>query len=137
MKLQKTALTYIVPTTRGTFSFTVSSFFNGDIIVSDIKRESISWSGAYPKEVQSSISTAIEKLETIMSNVTTLNGTIELVNSSEGQIIFDTPLQNTNYRVVFTIDDFVPIRVKTRNTTSFVFELGVSFTGTVRYDILI
>ena len=72
-----------------------------------------------------------------MSNVTTLNGTIELVNSSEGQIIFDTPLQNTNYRVVFTIDDFVPIRVKTRNTTSFVFELGVSFTGTVRYDILI
>ena len=137
MKLQKTALTYIVPTTRGTFSFTVSSFFSGDIIVSDIKKGSISWSGAYPKEVQSSISTAIEKLETIMSNVTTLNGTIELVNSSEGQIIFDTPLQNTNYRVVFTIDDFVPIRVKTRNTTSFVFELGVSFTGTVRYDILI
>lgn len=137
MKLQKTALTYIVPTTRGTFSFTVSSFFNGDIIVSDIKRESISWSGAYPKEVQDSISTAIQKLETIMSNVTTLNGSIEIVNNSEGQVIFDTPLQNTNYRVVFTIDDFVPVRVKTRNTTGFVFELGVSFTGTVRYDILI
>ena len=137
MKLQKTALTYIVPTTRGTFSFTVSSFFNGDIIVSDIKRESISWSGAYPKEVQDSISTAIQKLETIMSNVTTLNGSIEVVNNSEGQVIFDTPLQNTNYRVVFTIDDFVPVRVKTRNTTGFVFELGVSFTGTVRYDILI
>lgn len=137
MKLQKTSLTYIVPTTRGTFSFTVSSFFNGDIIVSDIKRESISWSGAYPKEVQDSISTAIQKLETIMSNVTTLNGSIEVVNNSEGQVIFDTPLQNTNYRVVFTIDDFVPVRVKTRNTTGFVFELGVSFTGTVRYDILI
>ena len=137
MKLQKTQLTYIVPTSRGTYSFSVSSFFSGDIIVSDIKRDSISWSGAYPKEVQDSITIAIQRLETIMSNVTTLSGEVDLTNTSVGQVLFETPLPNSDYRVLFTVDDFVLVRVKARNTTGFEFEVGVSFTGKVRYDILI
>jgi len=137
MKLQKTSQTYIVPTTRGKYVFTVSSFFNGDVVVSDIKKDSISWSGAYPKEVQNAISSALERIEVLMNNVSVLNGSVDLVNTSEGQVIFDTPLSNTQYRVVFTIDDFVPVRVKTRNTTGFSFETGVEFTGSVKYDILV
>jgi len=136
MKLQKTSQTYVVPTSRGTFHFTVSSFFNGDIIVSDIKRDSVSWFGAYPKEVQTAITEAIQKLEAIMSNLSSLNGTVTLNNASTGQVLFDTPLQNTNYRVLFTVDDFILVRVTSRTTTGFTFEIGVDFTGDVKYDIL-
>ncbi len=137
MKLQRTSQTYLVPTTRGKYVFTVSSLFNGDIIVSDIKRNSISWSGAYPKEVQTAISSAIQRIEDLMSNVSSLNGSVELVASSEGQVLFGTPLSNNQYRVIFTVDDFVPVRVKTRNTTGFTFEVGIEFTGKIKYDILI
>jgi hypothetical protein len=136
MKLQKTSQTYVVPNSRGTFHFTVSSFFNGDIIVSDIKRDSVSWFGAYPKEVQTAITEAIQKLESIMNNLSSLNGTVTLNNASTGQVLFNTPLQNTNYRVLFTVDDFVLVRVTTRTTTGFTFEIGVDFTGDVKYDIL-
>jgi hypothetical protein len=114
----------------------VSSFFNGDIIVSDIKRDSVSWFGAYPKEVQTAITEAIQKLESIMNNLSSLNGTVTLNNASTGQVLFNTPLQNTNYRVLFTVDDFVLVRVTTRTTTGFTFEIGVDFTGDVKYDIL-
>ena len=137
MKLQTTSLTYVVITTQGTYHFSVSSDSSKNVTVSNIKRNSISWMGSYPSEVHTAINTAISTLEAMMAGISTLSGTVTLVNISEGQVLFNTPFANTSYRVLFTIDDFIPVRVKTRTTTGFTFELGVAFTGDLKYDILV
>lgn len=136
MRLVSTAMSYSVPTTQGTFQFSVVSDTAGNFTISNVKRNSIAWTGSYPIEVHNAISTAVSRLETIMSNITTLSGTISLTNQSEAQVIFSAPLPNTDYRVLFTVDDFIVIRVKTRTTTGFTLETSTAFTGQIRYDIL-
>jgi len=134
---EATSLTFSLPTTRGKYTFTVTSNSYGDIIVSEVRRQGYGIESSIPSEVQRSISNAISKLEDIMAGISTLNGSLNLTAQSEGQIIFTTPLNNTEYRVVFSIDDFVIARVKTRSTTGFTFELSAPYTGIIRYDVLI
>tara|TARA_B000000557_G_scaffold237653_1_gene214628 strand:- start:1177 stop:1590 length:414 start_codon:yes stop_codon:yes gene_type:complete len=137
MILQETSLSYSVPTGLGTFKFSVSSNKFGVISVSSITRDNISVVGSYPLEVQQAISTAISKLEIIMANISTLSGVISFANQSEKSVVFDSPMPNTDYRVLFSIDDFVFARVKNRTTTGFVVELSTAFTGSVMYDIIV
>lgn len=136
MRLVSTSMSYSVPTTQGTFQFSVYSDTSGNITISNIKRNSISWTGSYPSEVHTAISDAISRLETIMANIPTLSGTLTLNNQSEAQVIFSAPTVNTDYRVIFTIDDFVLVRVKSRTTTGFTLETSTAYTGTLKYDIL-
>ena len=133
---EETSITYSVPTTRGKYRFTVTSNAYGDITVS-VLPVSGARVDSYPIEVQRAISTAISRMEEIMAGISTINGSVVLNDQSQGQIIFPTPLANTDYRVLFSIDDFVIARVSARSTTGFSFELSASFTGTIRYDILI
>tara|TARA_B100000424_G_C22938954_1_gene499603 strand:+ start:2090 stop:2503 length:414 start_codon:yes stop_codon:yes gene_type:complete len=137
MILQETSLSYSVPTGQGTFKFTVSSNKFGAISVSSITRDNISVIGSYPLEVQQAVSTAISKLEIIMANISTLSGVISFANQSEKSVVFDSPMPNTDYRVLFSVDDFVFVRVKSRTTTGFVVELSTAFTGSVMYDIIV
>jgi len=137
MILQATSLTYLVPTGFGKYQFTVTSNQFGDITVNNITRDSVAFFGSYPLPVQQAINDAISRLENIVAGVSTLNGSVLLANQSEGSIVFGSPLPNTNYRVVFSIDDFIPVRVKSRTTTGFTFELATAYTGTLRYDILV
>jgi len=134
---EATSLTFSLPTTMGKYTFTVTSNSYGDITVSEVRRHGYGVESSYPADVQRAISTAINRLEDLMAGVSTLNGSVVLTAQSEGQIVFTTPLANTEYRVVFSIDDFVIARVKTRATTGFTFELSAPYTGTLRYDVLI
>jgi hypothetical protein len=72
-----------------------------------------------------------------MSNISTLTGSLTLTNQSEASVNFDTPMPNTSYRVVFSVDDFVFVRVKSRTTTGFTLELSTAFTGDLKYDIIV
>ena len=137
MILQETSLSYSVPAGLGTFKFSVSSNKFGVISVSSITRDNISIVGSYPLEVQQAVSTAISKLEIIMANISTLSGVISFDNQSEKSVVFDSPMPNTDYRVLFSVDDFVFARVKNRTTTGFVVELSTAFTGSVMYDIIV
>lgn len=137
MILNTTSLHYVVPTTQGTYSFSVNADKYGNINVSSITRNSVAYHGSYPMEVQTAINTALNRLETIMANISTLSGIVALNNQSEASVLFDSPLPNTDYRVIFSVDDFVFARVKSKTVTGFVLELSTSFTGDVKYDIIV
>jgi hypothetical protein len=137
MILNTTSLHYVVPTTQGTYSFTVSSDKYGHISVSSIIRNNVAYHGSYPLEVQTGINQAINRLEIIMSNISTLSGILTLNNQSEASVLFDSPLPNTDYRVIFSIEDFVFARVKSKTVTGFVLELSTAWSGTVKYDIIV
>ena len=137
MILQETSLQYVVPTGQGKFKFSVSANKYGSISVSSITKNELSFFGTYPVEVQQAINTAISKLEIIMANISTLSGVIAFANQSENSVVFDSPLPNTDYRVIFSVDDFVFARVKSKTTTGFVVELSTAFTGSVLYDIIV
>jgi hypothetical protein len=100
-------------------------------------KNNISFFGAYPLEVQQAINTAISKLEIIMANISTLSGVATFANQSEKSVVFDSPMPNTDYRVIFSVEDFVFARVKNKTTTGFVVELSTAFTGSVMYDIIV
>ena len=129
MILQETSLSYNYPTTQGFFKFTVSANKYGSITVSNVSKDNLAYSGSYPLLVQKAINEAISKLEFIMSNISTLTGSVSLN--------FDSPMPNTDYRVLFSIDDFVFVRVKSKSTTGFTLELSTSFTGDLKYDIIV
>ena len=137
MILQETSLSYNYPTTQGFFKFTVSANKYGSITVSNVSKDNLAYSGSYPLLVQKAINDAISKLEFIMSNISTLTGSVSLNNQSEASVNFDTPMPNTDYRVLFSIDDFVFVRVKSKSTTGFTLELSTSFTGDLKYDIIV
>jgi len=137
MILQETSLSYNHPTTQGFFKFTVSANKYGSISVSNVSKDNLAYSGSYPLAVQKAINEAISKLEFIMANISTLTGSLTLNNQSEASVNFDTPMPNTSYRVVFSVDDFVFVRVKSRTTTGFTLELSTAFTGDLKYDIIV
>jgi hypothetical protein len=72
-----------------------------------------------------------------MSNISTLSGTVTFANQSEASVFFDSPMPNTNYRVLFFVGDFVFARIKSKSTTGFVVELSTAFTGDVKYDVIV
>lgn len=137
MILQETTLSYSYPSTQGLFKFSVSANKYGSISVSSVTKDNIAFLGSYPVEVQRAISDAISNLEVIMSNISTLSGTVTFANQSEASVFFDSPMPNINYRVLFFVGDFVFARAKSKSTTGFVVELSTAFTGDVKYDVIV
>lgn len=137
MILQETTLSYSYPSTQGLFKFSVSANKYGSISVSSVTKDNINFIGSYPSAVQQAINDAISKLEVIMSNISTLSGTVTFTNTSEASVLFDAPMPNTSYRVLFSVDDFVFARVKSKTTTGFVVELSTAYTGSVSYDVIV
>jgi hypothetical protein len=43
----------------------------------------------------------------------------------------------TGYRVVFSTQDFIPVRVTSKLTTGFTVSVGVLYTGVVGYDVFV
>jgi hypothetical protein len=43
----------------------------------------------------------------------------------------------TSYRVVFSVQDFVPVRVINKTTTGFVVNVGLTYTGVIGYDVFV
>jgi len=136
--LDTTTLSYVVPTSLGRYRFSVYADAFGSISVGEVTRENTPYpERVYPLSVQSAINSAVSHLENIVAGNSNLSGSITLTNASEGNIIFPSVLQNINFRVVFSIDDFILARIKSRSTTGFSFELSTNFTGIVRYDVFI
>lgn len=136
--LDEITLSYVIPTSLGRYRFSVYSDAYGVITVGEVTRENTPYpERTYPLSVQSAINTAVSNMENIVASKSNISGSVTLTNASEGSVLFTTPLQNTDFRVVFCVDDFILARVKSRTTTGFTFELSANFSGVVRYDVFI
>lgn len=136
MDIENTSLDCSVNTPEGTFYFKVSIDPTSRVTVSDLRRGSVYWSSAYPYEVHQAISEAISRLENLMINTSKINGVVSLNDQATGRVLFNRVLANTSYQVLFSLDEFIPILVTEKTTTGFTFELGTSYTGLVRYDVI-
>lgn len=137
MILQNTTLSYVYPLSQGVFKFSVSADKYGGVEISSVTKDNMNIFGSYPLEIQKAINEAVEKLEVIMSNISTLSGSVTLTNQSEASVLFSAPMPNTSYRVLFEVDDFVFARVKSKTTTGFVVELSTAHTGVLNYDVIV
>jgi hypothetical protein len=137
MILQETSLFYSYPLSQGHFKFSVSADKFGGITISSVTKDNVRVFGSYPVEIQRAINEAVEKLEVIMANISTLSGSVTLNNQSEASVLFSAPMPNTDYRVLFEADDFVFARVKSKTTTGFIVELSTAHTGVLRYDVIV
>jgi hypothetical protein len=91
-----------------------------------------------PESVSEDIQTAIDQLKVASGMLSTSSGFAEFSNESSKVITFDTALSNTNYRVVFSVEEnfLIPI-VTSKTTTGFTIELNITHTGAIGYDVLV
>ena len=92
---------------------------------------------ALPESVTDDIQTAIAEVEALVAASSSINGTLAFVAETSKTFVFATALGSTSYRVVFSMGDFVPVRVTNKLTTGFTIETGVTYTGDIGFDVFI
>ena len=90
-----------------------------------------------PQAVLDDIQTAIGQVEDLVAQTSASNGIESFTAETSKDVTFDTAMSNTNYRVVFSTEDFVPVRVISKTITGFTIETGSTYTGDVGYDVFV
>lgn len=90
-----------------------------------------------PQSVVADIQTAMGQVEAMLALTSAINGNLTFSEEASKDVVFTAPLANTNYRVYTAPSDMVPARITNKLTTGFTIQLGVTFTGTVGYDVFI
>jgi hypothetical protein len=89
-----------------------------------------------PSSIISDIKTATTQVLDTMSS-SAINGTATFTAETSKAITFATPLDDTTYRVVFSVEDFVPVKVTSKTISGFTIEVGITYTGSIGYDVFI
>lgn len=132
--------TYTSGSGSSQYRFTVVVDQNGVVSVRDIRTpfglimDSMS---RLPQSVVDDITAAMAQVEDLLSLTSAVNGTLTFAGQTEQSVTFVTPMSSTNYRVVLTPSDFIPARISSKLVTGFTIQLGVTFTGTVGYDVFV
>ena len=90
-----------------------------------------------PKSVSEDIQTAIGLVEDIVGQVSATSGEVTFAGETTKNITFSSAYANTNYRVVYSIGDFIGVRTTNKTTSGFTIETNVTYTGTVGYDVFV
>ena len=90
-----------------------------------------------PQSVLADIQTAIAQVEDIVALTSSINGSLTFTAETSQTFVFTTALSDASYRVVLSVGDFVPVRVTNKLTTGFTVEVGVTYTGTIGFDVFI
>lgn len=90
-----------------------------------------------PQSVTDDIQSAIAQVENFVAQTSAVNGQLTFTGETSKTVSFVTPMVGTTYRVVFSTQDFVPVRVISKATTGFVVSVGVTYTGNIGYDVFI
>jgi len=90
-----------------------------------------------PQSVVDDIQGSMAQVEALLSLTSAVNGTATFVAATTVVITFSTPMPSTNYRVQLAASDFIPVRATSKLTTGFTIETGITFTGTVGYDVFV
>lgn len=89
-----------------------------------------------PQSVIADIRIATLQVLQIMAT-SAINGIATFTDQSSLTITFDSPLDDTSYRVTFSMEDFVPVRVIDKTVNGFTIDLGATYTGSVGYDVFL
>jgi hypothetical protein len=82
-------------------------------------------------------STAKGQVENLLAQTSAINGILTFAGETSKTVTFSTPMVNTNYRVVLSVQDFVPFRILSKLATEFTVEAGITFTGSVGFDVFV
>lgn len=136
----RTCADYRSDTGSSSYTFTVCIDSNGCVEVTNIVGPfgPIGYNNtSLPESVSDDIQTAIEQLKATSNMSTISNGILSFNGETQKTVTFASPTSNTNYRVVFSKEDFILARVVSKTTTGFTVELNITYTGDVGYDVLV
>lgn len=139
LELQQAEFTYTSTYSGNSYSFTIVYLSGDKISVRNITTPYGLIQDPYsslPSNVVSDIKTATQQVLDTMSS-SAINGTATFTAETSKTITFVTPLDDTTYRVVFSVEDFVAVRVTSKTVNGFTIEMGITYTGSVGYDVFI
>lgn len=122
------------------YYFTISLDQTGGISVKNIQSPNGRIVDSYtpiPQFVTDDIQTAIHQVEDFVAQTSAVNGQLTFAAETSKAVTFAIPFASTNYRVVFSPQDFIPVRVTGKTVTGFTVDLGITYTGTVGYDVFV
>jgi len=133
--------TYRSPSTGSAYyTFVISADQEGNVSVRDV-------CGPYglitnsltelPSSVVADITLAITAVENILAGISSTSGSVVFTAETSKTVTFTSAMSDTNYRVYTNTAAFVPVKITTKLVTGFTIEIGVSFTGTVYYDVIV
>jgi hypothetical protein len=120
------------------YYFTITLDQSGLVAVKDIQSPQgriIDSNTSIPQSVTDDIQSAIQQVENFVAQTSAVNGQLTFAAETTKTVTFVTPFAGTSYRVVFSVQDFVPVRVTNKLTTGFTVSVGVTYTGTIGYDV--
>jgi hypothetical protein len=122
------------------YTFTIVRNQAGRLAVRDIQNPYgfvISPYTQIPQSVSDDIALAMQQVESILSSTSPINGSLVFANEQEKTFFFPTPMPNSNYRVVTSLDTFVGVRVSSKSAVSFTIQATAPFSGVVGFDIFV
>lgn len=122
------------------YYFTVLMDQSGNLAVKNIQSPNgriVDSNTQVPQMVMDDIQLAIEQVENFVAQTSAVNGQLVFSGETSKSVTFATPFSGTNYRVVFSPQDFIPIRVINKLTTGFTVQTGITYTGTIGYDVFV
>lgn len=142
MAYQRTlsAFTYRSGVAPNYYYFTISLDQGGLISVKNIESPQgriVDSQTSVPQSVTDDIQSAIAQVENFVAQTSAVNGQLTFAGETTKTVTFVTPFVGTSYRVVFSVQDFVPVRVTNKLTTGFTVSVGVTYTGTIGYDVFV
>ena len=120
------------------YYFTISLDQSGLISVKNIESPQgriVDSQTSVPQSVTDDIQSAIAQVENFVAQTSAVNGQLTFAGETTKTVTFVTPFAGTGYRVVFSTQDFIPVRVINKLTTGFTVSVGVTYTGTIGYDV--
>ena len=122
------------------YYFTISLDQGGNVSVKNIQSPQgmiLDGNTPIPQSVTDDIQSAIAQVENFVAQTSAVNGQLTFAGETTKAVTFVTPFVGTGYRVVFSTQDFIPVRVTGKSTTGFTVSVGVVYTGTVGYDVFV
>lgn len=122
------------------YYFTITLDQGGEISVKDIQSPQgriIDSQTSIPQSVTDDIQSAIAQVENFVAQTSAVNGQLTFAAETSKSVTFVTPFVGTGYRVVFSTQDFVPVRVVSKLTTGFTVSVGVTYSGVIGYDVFV
>lgn len=120
--------------------FTISMDQSGSLSVKNIQSPQgriIDSQTSIPQSVTDEIQSAINQVGNFVAQTSASNGQLVFSGNTSRAVSFVTPFTDTNYRVVFSTQDFIPVRVTNKTTSGFTVDVGVTYTGVVGYDVFV
>jgi len=72
-----------------------------------------------------------------MAQTSAVNGHLTFAAQTSQSFSFATTFQNTNYRVVLTLYDFIGTKISSKTTSGFTVETTTTYTGTIGFDVFV